>query len=143
MKKTFLTIAAAAIVLYTSCEVDAIIDPWAGVPQCQPAIPQMDFVGSIDNACGATGAVLHVNDTLYTDFGQNEYWLDLQYRNAQGQFVCAMLPELAPFRFMLTGEQVTNSRFKVRRLTYTEDGVLWQRVESGYYFFNTCNLTQQ
>jgi hypothetical protein len=142
MKKTFLIIAAAAVLLYTSCEITDIVSPWTGVPQCEPPIPQMDFVGNIDFACGPTGAVLHVHDILFTDFGQNEYWLDLQYRNAQGQFVCAMLPELAPFRFMLTGEQVTNSRFKVRRLTYTEDGVLWQRVESGYYFFNTCNLSQ-
>lgn len=143
MKKTFLAIAAVAVLLYTSCEITDIVSPWTGVPQCNPPIPQMDFVGSIDNACGATGAVLHVNDTLYADFGQNEYWLDLQYRNAQGQFVCAMLPELAPYRFSLSPEQVVNSRFKVRRLTYAEDGTLWQRVESEQYFINTCNFSKQ
>jgi hypothetical protein len=136
--KLFLFAAAlAATFVYTSCEDESILslDPWHEQKPCAVLQGTVDYIGQIDFYPQAQQSLIHIHDWAFPDFGENQYYAIVQYKDAAGVAHCAAFVEVAPFRFVIPAAFLNEARITFKRQTWGEDGDLWMQVDSRYYYF--------
>lgn len=140
MKKFFTIAAMSALIFTTACEdvaVDIVnnLDVWATDTPCIKLQGTTDFVGQLDFYPHTQTSVIHIHDYSFPDFGVNQYFAIVQYKDAAGLTQCVGINENAPYRFAIPATYLKEARIIFKRVTLDDDGEVFMEADSPFYFF--------
>lgn len=143
MKNSILILSFILAFGLFSCE-DAQIaidqpDPWYGWVNCNYDYGQLNYA-DIEQITGAAVTTFVVTDTLFPDWGESTYHMELQWQ-AAGQSGCFFQDEIARFRFHVPNQYLMEARATWKRVTRNEEGQIIQEVQLPYQRWT--NLVRQ
>jgi hypothetical protein len=141
MKNSILFLTFILVFGLFSCEEEAIDmpDPWYGWVNCNYDYDELKYAW-VEQFTGTSLTTFVVQDTLFQDWGESSYTMELQWQWA-GQSGCLFLDEVERFRFLVPNEYLMQSRATWKRVTRNEEGQIIQEVQLPYQRWT--NLVRQ